>query len=286
MSAWIGFAACDIARVPILLYGDSSFLPDDHSPRGQARAAILRSLFRMTTAFMISGVRNADYYLHYGADPGDFFPMPWAIDNDRFFEQSRVSPEERKNLRRRLGIDDRELAVIYSGKLIPRKDPLTLLRAIEAMEYPAVAVFVGDGEMLGILQDYARDHNIHAVFPGFVNQTQLPQYYAMSDVFVLPSRFDPRATVVNEAMACGLPIVITDRCGPSADIVRHDDNGFVFAAGDHHDLARHLCRIASDPELRERMSLRSRAIISRWSYEQDVEGLLTALAAIAGRGQR
>ncbi len=278
-SAWIGFAACRLADVPFLLYGDSSFVPAETSVRARLRAGVMRSLFRMTSGFMISGALNADYYRHYGADPRRFFPLPWAIDNERFIEGSRFAPGERDALRARYGIERDELAVIYSGKLIERKDPMTLLRAIARMRRRAVAVFLGDGVLREPLEQFAREHGLRAVFAGFVNQTDLPKFYAMGDAFALPSHFDPRATVVNEAMACGLPVLITDRCGPAADIVRHGENGYVFAPGDDAALAAHLEALARDEAMRARMGARSREIIGTWSYREGVDGVAEALQA-------
>lgn len=280
LSAWIGFGACRLARIPILLYGDSSYVPPERSARAQLRAGVMRALFGMTSGFMISGTLNAAYYRHYGADPSRFFPMPWAIDNDRFIEGSRFEPGEREAMRARLAIDRDELAIIWSGKLIERKDPMTLLRALARMRHRAAVVFLGDGVLREPLERFAREHGLRAIFPGFVNQTELPKFYAMGDAFVLPSHFDPRATVVNEAMACGLPILITDRCGPSADIVRHGENGYVFPPGDDATLASHLDALARDPEMRVRMGRRSREIIERWGYAEGVDGVLAALAAV------
>ncbi|HUP61190.1 MAG TPA: glycosyltransferase family 4 protein [Thermoanaerobaculia bacterium] len=288
-SAWIGFAACLLSGTPFFLYGDSSFVPAEDSLRGRVRTRVMRALFRRTHRFMISGALNAEYYKHYGADERRFFPLPWAIDNDRFVEGSRFAEGEREAMRARYGIAPGELAVIYSGKLIERKDPMTLLRALarrsgglqpagfrpaEAGRY--VAVFLGEGILREPLERFAREHGVRAAFAGFVNQTELPKHYAMGDVFVLPSHFDPRATVVNEAMACGLPVVITDRCGPSADLVRHGENGFVFTPGDDAKLAESLDALA-DPALRSRMSNRSREIIAGWSYAEGVEGVLQAM---------
>lgn len=279
LSAWIGFAACRLGGIPILLYGDSSFIPPEDSTRATLRAGVMRGLFRLTSGFMISGKLNADYYRHYGADERRFFPMPWAIDNERFIEGSRFIDGEREAMRARYGIESDDLAVVYSGKLIERKDPMTLLRALARMQHPAIAVFLGDGVLREPLERFAREHGLRAAFIGFVNQTDLPKHYAMNDVFVLPSHFDPRATVVNEAMACGLPAVITDRCGPSADLVRHGENGFVFAPGDDAALAQHLDALADDA-LRARMSARSREIIAGWGYDEGVEGIVTAMGAI------
>jgi len=281
LSAWIGFAACRLASIPIFLYGDSSCVPEEKSARAKLRAGVMRALFRMTGAFMISGTLNADYYKHYRADARRFFPLPWAIDNDRFADGSAFASGERDAMRERCGIAREELAVIYSGKLIERKDPMTLLRALTRMKHPAIAVFLGDGALRADLERFAREHDIRATFIGFVNQTDLPKHYAMGDAFVLPSHFDPRATVVNEAMACGLPVVITDRCGPSADIVRHGENGYVFAPGDDASLAAHLDALARDAEMRARMARRSREIIATWSYAEGVEGVAAALRSVS-----
>src|SRR5204862_265852 len=113
LSAWIGFAACRVARIPIFLYGDSSYVPDEKSVRAKLRAAVMRALFGMTSAFMISGKLNGDYYKHYRADPRRFFPLPWAIDNERFVEGSAFAPGERDAMREGYGFapgDDAALA--------------------------------------------------------------------------------------------------------------------------------------------------------------------------------
>jgi len=287
LSAWIGFAACRLFRSPILLFGDSSFLPEETTSRQQVRAGIMRSLFRLTTAFMISGRWNADYYEHYGADPRRFFPLPWAIDNDRFDEASRLAPDERSEIRNRLGIRPEAMVVAYSGKLIERKDPLTLLRAFEKMRHrdKAALLFIGDGELRASVEAYVGEHRLRdVVITGFVNQTEIPKLYGISDAFCLPSSFDPRATVVNEAMASGLPVLITDRCGPAGDIAREGENAFIFPFGDVSTLSSRLDLLASDPALAKRMGERSRDIIATWTYEAGIEGVKAALRFVALEG--
>jgi glycosyltransferase involved in cell wall biosynthesis len=165
--------------------------------------------------------------------------------------------------------------------LIERKDPMTLLAAYAAMRHRdrAALVFMGDGVLRPDLERYVREHELDGVhFIGFINQTEIPKHYAMSDVFVLPSAFDPRATVVNEAMACGLPVILTDRCGPVGDIAREGDNAFVMKFGDRATLTDRLDRLASDPALRRRMGERSREIIDGWNYDAGVRGVADAVA--------
>ncbi len=281
ITSLLGIAACRMRGTPIFLFGDSSFPPPETTFTSRMRARLLRTIFRATDRFLISGVLNADYYRHYGADPSRFHPVPWAIDNARFEEGSRFAPGEREAMRARFDIGDDDMAIVFSAKFLPRKDPMTLLRAVDAMQHRdrTAIVFLGNGELRGEMESFGKERNLRVRFAGFINQTDLPKHYAMADVFVLPSLDDPRATVVNEAMASGLPIVITDRCGPIGDIVQHGDNGFVFAPGDVPTLARHLDALASDPGLRARMARRSREIIAPWDYSRGVRGVKEALTS-------
>jgi glycosyltransferase involved in cell wall biosynthesis len=114
-----------------------------------------------------------------------------------------------------------------------------------------------------------------------VNQSELPKYYGMSDVFVLPSTYEPRGAVINEAMACGLPLIVTDRCGSIGDIVLEGENAFVYPAGDAEALSQSMARLIADPELRAMMARWSREMIATWTFARGVEGVKAALAYVS-----
>ncbi|HYI10636.1 MAG TPA: glycosyltransferase family 4 protein [Thermoanaerobaculia bacterium] len=278
ITSLLGIATCRMRGIPFLLYGDSSFPP----PPSVVRDAFIRIVFRLAGGFLVSGVLNADYYRHYGADDRRFFLLPWAIDNERFETNSRFAPGEREALRTRLGIRKDQLGIVFSAKLLPRKDPMTLLRAVDLMRHRdrAAVLFLGHGELREELERFARERGLAAHFAGFVNQTDLPQHYAAADVFVLPSTYEPRGAVINEAMASGLPVIVTDRCGSIGDVVLEEENAFIYPAGDADALARDLDRLVEEPELRERMAQRSREIIATWDYARGVEGVKEALRTV------
>jgi glycosyltransferase involved in cell wall biosynthesis len=121
-------------------------------------------------------------------------------------------------------------------------------------------------------------------FTGFVNQSDIPQHYSMADVFVLPSLYEPRGAVVNEAMACGLPVIVTDRCGSIGDIVQENENALIYPAGDAGALARAMDTMTDDG-LRARMSRRSLEIIGTWDFARGVEGVKEMLRWVAA-GER
>jgi glycosyltransferase involved in cell wall biosynthesis len=283
-TALLGMLTCRLFHIPFFVYGDSSFPPAEDSVRRRLRAGLMRMLFSITTGFMTSGALNADYYRHYGADPRRFFLLPWAIDNERFARESALAPGEREELRARYGIAPDAVVFLFSAKLVERKDPFALLKAYERMRRRerAAVVFMGDGVLREPLERYARDHALGgARFTGFVNQTAIPKHYAMADVFVLPSTYEPRGAVINEAMACGLPVVVTDRCGSLGDIVLDGDNAFVYPAGDAEALANIMDRLAEADALRARMAERSREIIATWDYRRGVEGVKDMLRWVA-----
>jgi glycosyltransferase involved in cell wall biosynthesis len=215
--------------------------------------------------------------------------MPYTVDNSRFTEGSRLSEEQRKNIRAELGVADTDPIVLYAAKLQARKHPDTLLRAVRCLRNRSVrfhVVMVGSGDMAAELIDLADRlelDNVH--FHGFANQSVLPQIYGAADVFVLPSENEPWGLAVNEAMCAGLPIVASAEVGCVADLVHPHVNGQTFAAGDVEGLANALHPILVDMKIRQRMSAASRTIISRWSYAECAAGLQAALArsGVVGR---
>ena len=279
---WLTYIACLVLRIPYFVYGDNAFVIERGGIAGWGRRRVLRWLFSRAGGFLLQGTMNGDFYAHYGADRRKFFLMPYAIDNERFRRASRLTVDERRRRRADLGIPEHRVVLLFSGKLIERKNPVHLLQAVERMRNRSrVAVlFMGDGRERDALEAYARTRGLEDVhFLGFVNQSEMPSRYVLADVLVLPSSRDNRGTVTNEAMACGLPVVISSMVGiyGEGDIVRHGDNGFVYPVGDNDSLAAFLDRLVEDEPLRQRMGQRAWEIIRDWNFERDVEGVLRAL---------
>lgn len=289
LSMWLTYVTCRLTRIPYFVYGDNTFVAERGGLRGWVRRALLQWLFRNAGGFLLQGIMNGDFYAHYGADRRKFFLVPYAVDNERFHRDSRMEAEERRRRREALGIDPERVVLLFAGKLIDRKNPVHLLQAVQRMRTrDRVAVlYMGDGRARSAVEAYVRDNGIdHVHFTGFVNQSDMPAYYALADVFVLPSSLDPRGTVTNEAMACELPVVISNMVGiyGEGDIVRDRDNGFIYQVGDNERLAELLDQLVDDPELRRRMGQRSWEVIRGWNFERDVEGLVQALTFVSNRG--
>lgn len=290
LSMLIAIAKARLARIPVLVYGDSA----DTRPLGSqwlgksvAKRLYLRTLLPAFNAYLVSGTFNRDFYRHFGASDDRMFLAPWSVDNDFFIEGSRTWRPGRDALLQEIGLDPAAPVFLWVGKMVKAKRAIDLLGAAERLVLngrQVSVVLAGDGPERPALEAYVRDRGLSWVrFLGFVNQSGMPRTYALADVFVQPSEREARATVVNEAMASSLPVVVSDGTGVwgEGDIVRHGENGFVFRSHDVDDLARALEPLAADPSLRACMGQRSLEIIRTWSHDAFVDGLRRALAFVA-----
>ena len=143
--------------------------------------------------------------------------------------------------------------------------------------------FAGDGPERSNLERRATELGLadRVRFFGFLNQSQLPLAYLAADLFVLPSLFEPFGLVVNEAMLCGLPVAVSDRVGARFDLVRADENGYIFAAGDVDALAAILREILPNAEKRGRMGAAACRRMETWSPREYVEHVVRAIDQVA-----
>lgn len=285
LTSWLAFLGARLGRVPVMIYGDTNPLYESCKSRflQLVRRPLLSRLFRGTAAFLVTGTFNREFYGSFGVPPEKCFLVPLAVDNDFFATKAAAAKNRRDEIRARLGIAPDSLVLLFVGKLTPRKRPQDLLYAAAAMqEYvPRLAVvFAGEGESKPFLEaEIARLGLTNVRLVGFKNQSELPELYGISDVFVLPSSRDPKPLVTNEAMASGLPIIASDRTGVwgLGDLVRDGENGFVYPCGNVTALSQAIERLATEPGLRERMATRSQEIISEFGYDRCLDGILQAL---------
>lgn len=281
-SHWLAFLLSRLRHIPFLIYGDTnvrdsgSFLPTP------ARRAVLGTLFRQSAGALYTGTFNRDFYIRYGMEPEDLWFSPYAIDSERF------AAGDRDATRTRLGLRDDVSYFLFVGTLIPRKRPLSVLAAVAELQRRGRrvgAVFVGTGELGTRLDEQVSDlgvTDVHAL--GFVNQTELPDIYAAADALVLPSGKDPRATVVNEAMAAGRPVVISNGTGVwgPGDLVSHGMQGLVFDDGDERALIE-ACDVLTDRDRRERMGSAAAKRAGEWSFDVAARGWEEAVDTVTRR---
>jgi glycosyltransferase involved in cell wall biosynthesis len=226
------------------------------------------------------------YVRHYGAPAERVFFAPHFVDTDFFRSRSSLGADARLRTREALGIEADEIVVLFVGRLIALKRPADVPRALVGLRGNGRsyrAVFAGAGPLEAEVRETGRRLGVATTLLGFRNQTELPAVYAAADMLVLPSEQETWGLVVNEAMACGLPVVVSDRVGCAPDMVEPGTTGEVFRCGDVAELASAIGRVSSrlgSAAVAEALQRRTQA----YSCER---ACLTALRAIdAVRGQR
>jgi glycosyltransferase involved in cell wall biosynthesis len=313
-----GILAANALGIPVLLRAES-WLGD--RPRSAlkltAKSLLLRALSHSIDAVLPIGTFNAEYWQHYmPAVPQ--FPMPYAVDNDWF--AARAAAADTAALRTELQLDPSRPVILFASKLQPRKHADHLLTAFHSLlsggpfiaphllggpfiaphllggpfisrtlrdEWgttdPPYLLLVGDGEERATLQQQATGLGIadHVRFTGFRNQSELPGYFKLASVFVLPSQYEPWGLIVNEAMACGCPVIVSSDVGCYPDLVT--GTGIVYPFGDIPALTAALRRVLASPETSSNMGTAARERIATWSFNQDIAGLRAALAHTTGK---
>ena len=290
---WLALLSAIATHTPIFYRSESSLRYDANTQRSPlllwAKSRLLLALFRRVQGFLAIGTDNRNVYLHYGAPPERIFSVPYTVDNDFFRTQADRWRAQRGELRAAIGIADDDVVFLFAAKMIPLKRPRELLQAFGRVRRPhnAKLLMVGDGPELAGLRELAAAQGIEGIsFTGFANQSDMPRYYAMSDVMVRPDGVykGDWGLTVNEAMAAGLAIIATDQIGATTDLVKSGVNGRVVHFDDLDELAAAMGLLAADPDAVRRMGEASREIIRRWSYEQCVDGVLSALHSLGGPG--
>lgn len=269
---------------PILMRGENTlFAVPKRGLRRIVKRRYLDWILLRCAAFLCIGSANRDYYLAQGVEPERLYFMPYAVDNDYFRAQTKKAAERRREFRAELGLEPGRPVVLFAGKLQPRKNPALLLKAFRSIDRPGLRnpylLFVGDGVLRGSLERAAaRDRDVRVL--GFRNQSELPAFYDLADVFVLPSRREPWGLAVNEAMNARCAIIASDECGCAPDLV-YPDCGSVVPAGKLKPLAGALATVLSDPDRCRSMGERAYDRIGEWNFDRDVGGFRAALAAIS-----
>ena len=266
------------AGIPVALRLDSALF-ETPPPRALAKRLLFDLyLKRMYRLFLGVGSLTLDYLRFFGVPEERTALFPYAVDVEAFRRGSALAPAERAAARARLGIPDDARILLSVAKLNPREAPWDLLRALDGDRWLLVA---GDGPERAALETFARERGLEKVrFLGYVPYPELPALYAISDLFLHLAREERWGVSVQEALACGLPVIASSRVGAARDLIEPGANGATYTAGDAAGLARRIDEVLRlDPAaVREA----NRRILAGWDYPAAWRGLLRAAARVTG----
>jgi len=272
--------------VEMILWSESN-RHDTRSGRGLVES--MKSYFlSRCDRFVVPGTSAREYLEMLGAEGRQITIAPNAIDNEWFRGQAQAIREDSSKFRVEFGLPSRFL--LFSGRLVSEKGVFDLLDAYAKLAVDVRSqvdlVFAGDGASKQELERLARKIRPGTVhFPGFQQREQLAGFYALAEALILPTHSDPWGLVVNEAMACGLPVIVSEVAGCAVDLVEDGWNGYVVAARDTEALADTIHRLATDSQVRGKMGANSLKRIQNFSPKICAEGLASAALARASEVQ-
>jgi glycosyltransferase involved in cell wall biosynthesis len=272
LSDWFVFLAAKLYGKKVWMRAEMPWNQEELKPKS-VKKSLKFFLFKYVLfkifidKFLFIGTQNKKYYLMHGVKESRLIFAPYAVDNQRF----QCLKTDGLSARQKWNIDEKQIIILYSGKLIDKKRPLDLLKAFHQLNDANTTLFyMGDGPLRNELEAYVSKHQVkNVVISGFINQSEIGTIYSMADLFVMCSGIgETWGLSVNEAMNFGLPVIVSSTCGSSYDLVSNGINGFVFKEGDINRLQVYIYELISNNELRMKMGRAAIVKVNLFSHER------------------
>lgn len=278
------FVALKISNIPIILRMDSNSL--------RQRTVLMQSIYNLFFSWvdicLTVGKHNRKFCIDSGVASNRIIKSPHVVDNEFFHRKAEEARENYAKIRESWNVPVNAFCFIYAGKLQPKKRPLDLLKAFnEACHITNKKIHllvVGTGSLEDPCKSYSSKHNLSVSFVGFLNQTIMPKAYAISDCIVLPSdEGETWGLVINEAMACGLPAIVSDNVGCGPDLVTDSITGFRYHCGDIMMLAKYLAYMAENADLSKEMGKNAQRLVqSKYTLDRVAQSIELAMYRLNG----
>lgn len=269
-------------RIPCVVRGEANNL----RRRPWWKRVLQFFLVRRYDAVLPIGNANREFYSSLGIAASRMFSAPYCVENERFSRAAAAIIAQRSELRSRWNIPENAICYLYCGKFEHKKHPVELveaflqacqtLRESASVSKPIHLLLVGDGELRLHCEELVTRYSSLAAFTftGFLNQTQIVEAYVAADVLVLPSDAgETWGLVVNEAMACGLPAIVSDQVGCASDMIENDVTGWTFESGKWGQLTDLFCSLASRSQPISEMADACRNQVAHYSPENAANGI-------------
>ncbi|MCC6694189.1 MAG: glycosyltransferase [Candidatus Hydrogenedentes bacterium] len=272
-------------RTPFVLWSGST--ASENTLLRTLTRPLVQGLVRRADAFLAYGSRARDYLVSLGADPARTYLAYNTVETAQFARSSRISSAERETLRARLGIAT-ERVLLFCGNLLELKgvgDLLASFARYAREDARTTLLLVGSGRDEPRYRRFVQAEGLEerVVFAGFVARDALPQYYALADLLVLPSRSEIWGLVINEALACGLPVLATDVCGATADLLQDGVNGYIVPARNPEALCEALRRHFSTRTNQDALREAARRSIEPFTLARTADAFEAAVARACER---
>jgi len=274
----IAFFYAKIFRKKFVLWsGSTKYEP---SWRRALSMPLVKLIVAGSDAYIAYGTRAREYLISLGAEP-EKISISYNTTDINFFENEVDKWRKQKiKIKKELGINTSKV-VLYVGQLIERKGVRYLIEAFGRLKRDLKDVsllIVGYGPQESELKELVKKRKISdIIFTGGAEWRKTPKYYAISDIFVLPSLEEVWGLVINEAMTSRMPIITTDKVGASVDLVKNGENGYVIKSGNIDELYKVMEKIIKNSRLLTRMGEKSQDLIKNFGPDNAVRGFFKAI---------
>jgi glycosyltransferase involved in cell wall biosynthesis len=290
ISFWLAIVTAKLLGKPVLIGTDATSLQTTSGAnlKISLKAKLKRKLLpffynRVVDLVLVPSSASRQFICSLGVPEERVTVTPYVVDNERI--SNLAAKADRREVREQLQLPDDAAVVIFCAKFLPRKRPHDALKAFAAAKvHGSYMLMVGDGPLMEALKSEAEELGIadRVRFPGLVLYSRLPELYASSDVLVFPSEHEPFGLPVNEAMLCGIPVIVSDRVGAGYDLVEDGKTGYVYSSGDVDALAAILRRVLPDRALLKQMGEQARERMKTWTPLDNANATILAVEQLMG----
>ena len=268
--------ACRRLRIPAIVRGEAN----DLRPRSWWKRQLHQQMMQLFDAYCPIGLASTRFYRQLNIPDEKLFLSPYCVDNDRVSRSAPKTDASRALARQRFKIQDDRCCLLFCGKLMPKKHPLTLLKALEhsiADGSKVQLLIVGDRELRAECEQFVSARSLPVTFAGFINQSEISMAYDVADCLVLPSDHgETWGLVVNEAFAAGNPAIVSDQVGSYPDLIENGVTGWVHRFDDVSHLASRISEAAEDPQRLTLMGQQAKELIHNFSPARAAKGIVAA----------
>ena len=279
IASWVILFYCKLLGIKTVLSNESTL--GDHQ-RGGIKEKFKSFIIRQFDGYFNFGTRSAEYLITLGAKPEQLLVQRNCVDNKRL--------KELFDNAKRLVISKEQKSFIFIGRLIPFKNLPSFMEALEEVNAqvanPWGLIILGEGEQKTKLQHKSTGLSYPVTFINGVSWEEIPTYLAQADALVLPSYSEPWGLVVNEAMACGMPVLVSEKCGCAIDLVKEGINGFTFNPTNKEDIKQVLLKIMSQNLDLNNLGQQSINIIKDYSSENVAKEMFEGYTKICQLGKK
>lgn len=270
---------CVLFNKPYVVFFDGISKNRLNIRESKIKKTLKKFIVNRSTAVMANGSIGRLYLQNVLSCPKEkIYNQYLSIDYRAINQLAKDKAKYREHYRKKYNIDNSAKVLLYSGRLIDKKNVDKVIYALSQLKRDDITFLItGGGELEERVRTLAKELGINIIITGFIDvQEELFKHYFAADCLILPSKDEPWGLVVNEAMVAGLPVIVSDICGCSLDLVENGVNGFTINPSSVEDIAEKINRVLYNENIKM-LAEQSKIIISEWTFENSRKSLETII---------